>query len=88
MSITAVTRLGGLAAMKPIGRIVVLVSGVIAATSSASADGSTVTAGRELFASRSVACHGLRPTRKPGPPIAGIRTPAIFTDGSALRSKD
>jgi cytochrome c2 len=49
-----------------------LVLGVIAATSPAWADGDDVTAGRDLFASRCVACHGLNPTRKPGPPLAGV----------------
>ncbi|HME22714.1 MAG TPA: c-type cytochrome [Acetobacteraceae bacterium] len=45
--------------------------GVTAATSSAWADGD-VAAGRDLFASRCVACHGLNPTRQPGPPLAGV----------------
>jgi cytochrome c2 len=31
-----------------------------------------VAAGRDLFASRCVACHGLKPTRKPGPALLGI----------------
>src|SRR5437016_2981038 len=35
-------------------------------------DGADVAAGRDLFATRCVACHGLTPTRKPGPPLAGV----------------
>jgi cytochrome c len=35
-------------------------------------DGGDVAAGRDLFATRCVACHGLNPTRKPGPPLGGV----------------
>jgi cytochrome c len=31
-----------------------------------------VAAGRNLFASRCAACHGLNPTRKPGPLLSGV----------------
>jgi cytochrome c2 len=36
------------------------------------ASGDAVAAGRDLFAQRCVACHSLKPTRKPGPPLAGV----------------
>jgi cytochrome c len=49
-----------------------LVLGVAAVTSSAWASGDDVTAGQNVFAARCVACHGLNPTRKPGPPLAGV----------------
>ena len=49
-----------------------LVAGAITAASSAWADGGNVATGRDLFAARCVACHGLNPTRKPGPPLAGV----------------
>src|SRR5438270_4869563 len=35
-------------------------------------DGGDIAAGRDLFATRCVACHGLTPTRKPGPPLADV----------------
>jgi cytochrome c len=43
----------------------------ILAAASAQADGD-VAAGRNLFASRCTACHGLNPTRKPGPLLSGV----------------
>lgn len=57
--------------MKRCTWVVLFAVGVIAATSSAWAGGD-VAAGQDLFASRCVACHGLNPTRKPGPPLAGV----------------
>ena len=52
--------------------VAVLVLGVAAATSSAWAKVGDVTAGQNVFAARCVACHGLNPTRKPGPPLTGV----------------
>jgi len=49
----------------------VLLGGSILATASAQAAGD-VAAGRDLFASRCTACHGLNPTRKPGPLLLGV----------------
>jgi cytochrome c oxidase assembly protein subunit 11 len=43
----------------------------ILAAASAQAAGD-VAAGRNLFASRCTACHGLNPTRKPGPLLSGV----------------
>jgi cytochrome c len=45
--------------------------GAALATTAARADGD-ITAGRDLFASRCAACHGLDPTRKPGPLLSGV----------------
>lgn len=53
-------------------RAVIFVVSAIAVTSSARANDGNVAAGSELFASRCMACHGLNPTRKPGPPLAGV----------------
>jgi cytochrome c len=52
--------------------VAMLVLGAVAATSSAWAESADVTAGQNLFAERCEACHGLNPTRKPGPPLAGV----------------
>ena len=52
--------------------VAMLILGAAAATSSAWASGGDVTAGQNLFAARCVACHGLNPTRRPGPPLAGV----------------
>jgi cytochrome c len=49
----------------------ILLSSLILAAAPAQADGD-VAAGRDLFASRCAACHGLNPTRKPGPPLSGV----------------
>jgi cytochrome c len=49
----------------------VLLGSSILAAAPAQADGD-VTAGRDLFASRCAACHGLNPTRKPGPLLSGV----------------
>ena len=57
--------------MKPSTLVAALILGA-AATSSAWANGGDVTAGQNLFATRCEACHGLNPTRKPGPPLAGV----------------
>ena len=48
-----------------------LLGSSILAAASAQAAGD-VAAGRTLFASRCAACHGLSPTRKPGPLLSGI----------------
>jgi cytochrome c len=52
--------------------VAMLVLGVVTATSSAWASGDDVSAGQAMFAARCVACHGVNPTRKPGPPLAGV----------------
>src|ERR1700722_20386138 len=49
----------------------VLLGGVILATTSGRADGD-VGAGRDLFVTRCAACHGVKPTRKPGPLLSGV----------------
>jgi cytochrome c2 len=49
----------------------ILLGSSILAAASAQAAGD-VEAGRNLFASRCAACHGLNPTRKPGPFLAGV----------------
>jgi cytochrome c2 len=49
---------------------VLLGSSILAATSAQAAG--DVTAGRNLFASRCAACHGVNPTRKPGPLLLGV----------------
>jgi len=45
---------------------------IVAALPGWAASGDAVTAGRDLFAQRCAACHGLNPMRKPGPPLAGV----------------
>ncbi|MGD0105324.1 MAG: c-type cytochrome [Rhodopila sp.] len=52
--------------------VAALVLGVAAVTSSAWASGDDVTAGQNVFAARCAACHGLNPTRKPGPPLTAV----------------
>jgi cytochrome c2 len=49
----------------------ILLSSLIVAAAPARAAGD-VAAGRDLFASRCAACHGLNPTRKPGPLLSGV----------------
>jgi cytochrome c2 len=49
---------------------IVLGSSILAATSAQAAGDAA--AGRDLFASRCTACHGLNPTRKPGPLLSGV----------------
>jgi cytochrome c len=49
-----------------------LAAAVMVAASPSWAAGDPVTAGRDLFAHRCAACHGLSPTRKPGPTLAGV----------------
>lgn len=49
----------------------ILLGSSILATAPAHADGDAA-AGRDLFASRCAACHGLNPTRKPGPLLSGV----------------
>jgi cytochrome c oxidase assembly protein subunit 11 len=49
---------------------ILLGSSVLAIASAQAAD--DVAAGRNLFASRCAACHGLNPTRKPGPLLSGV----------------
>src|ERR1700733_1815333 len=49
----------------------ILLGSSIVAAAPAQADGD-VAAGRDLFASRCTACHGLNPTRKPGPLLSGV----------------
>jgi len=49
----------------------VLLGSSILAAASTQASGD-VAAGRTLFASRCTACHGLNPTRKPGPMLSGV----------------
>jgi mono/diheme cytochrome c family protein len=49
--------------------VAMLVLGVAGVTLSARANGADVTAGQNVFPARCVACHGLNPTRKPGPPL-------------------
>jgi cytochrome c len=49
----------------------ILLGSSILAAAPAQADGD-VAAGRDLFASRCAACHGLNPTRKPGPLLSGV----------------
>jgi cytochrome c2 len=49
----------------------ILLGSSILAAASAQAAGD-VAAGRNLFASRCAACHGLNPTRKPGPLLSGV----------------
>jgi cytochrome c2 len=51
--------------------IAVLLGTSILASTPARAAGD-VAAGRDLFASRCAACHGLNPTRKPGPLLSGV----------------
>jgi cytochrome c len=49
----------------------ILLGSSILAVAPAQADGDAA-AGRDLFASRCAACHGLNPTRKPGPLLSGV----------------
>jgi cytochrome c2 len=49
---------------------ILLGSSMLAAVSAQAAG--DVVAGRNLFASRCAACHGLNPTRKPGPLLSGV----------------
>jgi cytochrome c2 len=48
-----------------------LLGGSILAGTPAQAAGDAA-AGRALFAVRCVACHGIKPTRKPGPLLSGV----------------
>jgi cytochrome c len=58
--------------MKRNAFVAILVLGVACAASSAWANGGDAAAGQSLFTARCEACHGLNPTRKPGPPLAGV----------------
>jgi cytochrome c len=49
---------------------ILLTSSILAAGSGKAAG--DVVAGRDLFAARCAACHGLNPTRKPGPLLSGV----------------
>jgi cytochrome c2 len=50
-----------------------LVGAIIAASPARASTGDgDVAAGRDLFASRCAACHGVNPTRKPGPSLGGV----------------
>jgi cytochrome c len=49
----------------------ILLGNAILAAAQAQADGD-VAPGRDLFASRCAACHGLNPTRNPGPLLSGV----------------
>lgn len=49
----------------------VLLASWILASTSARADGD-VAAGHDLFVARCAACHGVNPTRKPGPLLSGV----------------
>lgn len=51
--------------------VAVLLSGWISASRSARAAGD-VAAGHEVFVARCAACHGVKPTRKPGPLLSGV----------------
>jgi len=50
---------------------VMLLGSSMLAAAPAQADGDAA-AGRDPFASRCAACHGLNPTRKPGPLLSGV----------------
>lgn len=52
--------------------LLLVIASIMAALPGWAASGDAVTAGRDLFAQRCAACHGLNPTRKPGPPLAGV----------------
>jgi cytochrome c2 len=49
----------------------VLLGSWVLASTSARADGD-VAAGHDLFVARCAACHGVKPTRKPGPLLSGV----------------
>lgn len=49
-----------------------VLSGISILTASSAHAAGNVAAGRDLFASRCSACHGLNPTRKPGPMLVGV----------------
>jgi cytochrome c len=62
--------LRSLAAVGLGGAVVIVFAGLAAVA--APDVGGDVASGRDLFATRCVACHGLNPARKPGPPLAGV----------------
>jgi cytochrome c2 len=54
------------------GTALLAAAAIMAALPGWAAGGDAVSAGRDLFDQRCAACHGLNPTRKPGPPLAGV----------------